>query len=477
MQHLFQRLRQFFGRDLWADMPTPSRLKALLFQTIRIFVLAGRNFWLDRCMMRATSLAFVTLLSLVPLLAFAFSVLKGFDVGDRIKPWLLHQMVGTSELPEGTPQERKEEAEQEPSPEEQARAGQKRLVEGILTAVDRTDVRALGTVGLLFLLWTAIKLLSTVEATFNHIWNVTRSRPLVRKITDYVSVVVIAPILLLVAMSVTTGLQSAALVRHLRETAVIGPVAALLLSWLPYVGTWVAFTAVYMFMPNTRVRLRGGLLGGVVAGTMWQLAFWAYTYFQIGLARYGAIYTTFAALPIFMVWLYLSWTVVLFGAEVAHASQNVGRYWEERRSAGASFAVLEAIGMRTMIALSVSFHTDGRALTIEEIGDRIKAPGRLIREVLQRLVTWGICTETLRDNGTTAYQPGRTLEKITPADVLAALRHYGQPLTLSSDEPQAKVATELLASHDPARDADLSGTNFREIAAQLEQEGAASASE
>lgn len=471
-----RQLRDRVLRDLWRDIPTPSRVKSLLLQTARVFVLAGRNFVLDRCLMRATSLAFVTLLSFVPLLAFTFSVLKGFEVGgETLKPWLIRQVVGTQAQGEddGAAPGAQEGTSEEVNPEAQAAKGQKQLVEGILHAIERTDVRALGTIGLLFLLWTTIKLLSTIEVTFNHIWNVTRSRTFLRKLTDYVSVLVIAPILLFVAMSLTAAFQSTAFVAQMREGALIGPVAALLLSWLRYVGTWIAFSAIYLFMPNTRVRLRAAILGGVVAGTAWQLAFWAYAYFQIGVAKYGAIYTTFAAIPVFMMWLYLSWTIVLFGAEVAYAMENVGRFWEERRAEGASFAVLEAIALRTMVSVSAAFYRGGHSLTIEEIAERCKAPGRLVSEVLQRLVKWGVCAEIVGEEGAAAYQPGRALEKITPADVLAALRHYGEPLTLSTGDPEATLATELLAACDITRAADLTKTSFRDIAARLAPDAAA----
>jgi membrane protein len=461
-----RRLHDLLLHDLWREAPAPSRGRSVLLQTVRVVVLAARNFWRDHCLLHATSLAFVTLLSFVPLLAFAFSILKGFKVEEHIKPWLIRQVTGSEEpLEGGAP------APQAPSDsaEAQAAQGQKQLIEAILSAIERTDVRALGTIGLLFLLWTTIKLLSTIEDTFNHIWDVQRSRTFSRKIADYVSVVVIAPILLLAAMSVTTAFQSTALVTALRETAIFGPVATLLLGWLPYVGTWIAFTAVYLFMPNTRVRLRAGLIGGIVAGTAWQIAFWFYTHSQILVARYGAIYATFAAIPVFMVWLYVSWTIVLFGAEMACAVQNVGRYWEEERAAGASFAVLEAIALRAMLALSTAFRRDGRALAAEEIAERCKAPARLVADVLRMLAQAGLCTEVAGEPNVTAYHPGRALEKMTPADVLAALRYHGRAVALSTGEPEAALAAELLAAHERTCAADLARTTFQDLARRLEE--------
>ena len=473
------RLRHFVLHGLWHDIPTPSRLKARAIQGVRVAVLAGRGFLADRCFLRATSLAYVTLLSLVPLLALAFAVLRGLEVGNKevLRDWIISRVVGS---PEGVVDEGGERPRAQPGPaapdgarpaadrpEDQVLKGQRELVGKLIGYVENTNVKALGTIGLLILLWTTLKLLSTIEAYFNHIWKVRRSRALLRKIADYVSVLVITPILLFAVMALTAAFQRTDFINWMRGTVVLGFATEFIFSWLRHLGTWIAFGALYIFMPNTKVRLLPALVGGVIAGSVWQVAFWGYTHFQVGVAREGAIYGTFAALPIFMVWLYVSWTIVLLGAEIACAAQNVGRYGDEQRAAGASFAAQEAVAVRLMTALSTAFYRDGASLTIEQIADRCRAPSRLVAEVLQILIAAGHCAEVVHNDGV-AYQPGRALETITPADVLDSLRSHGRPLDLRGDDPEAEAARQLLDAHDQAAHAPrLRETSFRDVAIRL----------
>jgi len=435
MRELAKRIHQFLTVGLWREVPTASRLWAALLHIGRVSMLAGRDFVADKCAMRATALSYVTLLSIVPLLAFAFSVMKGLGVQAQ-----LEGVVG------------------------KVAAGQKEVLEQIIGYVEETNVKALGTIGLVFLIWTVVKTLGTIERSFNEIWGVTRSRSYFRKFTDYVSVLVTAPLLLVAAMSLSGFLQGDLLARF----PWLGLPARLAIRLTPFVGTWIAFAAVYMFMPNTSVRIRSALVGGVIAGTIWQLAFWLYTTFQVGMAKYNAIYGTFAALPIFMVWLYMSWTIVLFGAEVTWATQNVGTWWEQRRAESASFATKEEVALRAMTALAVSFYGDGKALSDGAIAHRFKAPTRLVRDVLHTLCDAGLCSQIAGEDGP-AYQPARALERLTPADVLAALRTEGDEVDLNDTGPGADLVAELLGSSEAPRREILQRTTFREIAASVSE--------
>ena len=432
MVELAKRIHVFFTVDLWREVPTPSRLKSALVHTARVTMLSARDFVTDKCAMRATALSYVTLLSIVPLLAFAFSVMKGFNVQAQLTS-ALDKLAG----------------------------GQKEVLDQIVGYVEKTDVKALGTIGLVFLVWTVVKTLGTIERSFNEIWGVTQHRSYFRKFTDYVSVLVTAPLLMVAAMSLTGFLQGDVLARW----PWLGQPARIAIRLTPYAGTWIAFAAVYIFMPNTKVRIPSAVTGGVVAGTIWQLAFWGYTTFQVGMAKYNAIYGTFAALPIFMVWLYVSWTIVLFGAEVSWAMQNVGHYWDQRRAAAASFASREEIALRTMTSLAVAFYRDGRSLTVGDVADHFSAPSRLVRDVLVSLVRARLCAEVTTDNGP-AYQPGRALERITPAQILDALRNEGDPVELNATGPEAEVLADILRL-SRARGETLENTSLRDLVGRL----------
>jgi len=439
MLKVLQRVREFLARDLWRKAPTASPSKAKAIHAVRVVAMAGHGFLDDHCLLRATALAYTTLLSLVPLLAVAFSVAKGFGVHEQIRPLVLNWVA----------------------------MNQKEVVEKIIIYIERTNVKALGVIGLAFLVWTTIKVLGTIEASFNEIWGVKRSRSLYRKFTDYVSVLVISPILLLAGMGASAALQSSSVAHYVLSIAFLG---RLMQFGLVYVTSWIAFTAIYIFMPNARVRLFPGLIGGIVAGSVWQGAFWLYTTFQVGMAKYGAIYGTFAALPIFMIWLYVSWVIVLLGAEVSWAMQNVRHYWEQRRSEGASFATREAVALRAMVAVAVAFHRDGAALTVDEIGDRLEAPSHLLLETLQTLTAKGLCAEVVGPSGP-AFQPARPLEKIRPADVIAAVREHGNALDLRDAGPEAEAVKTLLASLAEFRSTCLGDVTLRDVAVRLSEPG------
>ena len=429
MAQRLDRLRGFLVKGIWRHVPTPFRLKAMGLQAVRVATLAVRNFFTDQCLMRATALAYVTLLSLVPLLAFVFSILKGMGVQEKLKPLILTW----------------------------AAAGQQFALQ-VMKYIDDTNLKAAGAIGLLFLIWSTISVLGTIERSLNGIWGVTRARTFYRKLTDYVSVLVTAPILLAAAMALTTAMESGALPAP--------RVGHALLKVAPYVGTWIAFAAIYIVMPNTKVRWGSALVGGLVGGTLWQLVFWGYTVFQFAMARYNAIYGTLAAIPFFMVWLYASWAILLLGAEISCAVQTVGRFRDEQRAAGISSAAKEAVALRAMISIALAFFRDGRPLPVAGIAARLKVPSRLVGDAVQALVAAGLCIEVVRD-GANGYQPARELDAITPAQIVAGLRSQGESVEMNSEGLEASVVKELLEESGETNRAGLWSANLRDIVARL----------
>jgi membrane protein len=256
--------------------------------------LITRSFMQNDCLLRAAALAYTTILSLVPFLALAFALLKGFGVPNKLAPLIL----------------------------EKAAAGSQELVAKILLYINNTNMKSLGAIGLVTLLLTVISLLGEIEAAFNAIWGIKEPRPWHRKFSDYLSVVFSGPLLLFAATSITTSLQSQTVVQGLLQSSYFGPLVLTLFRCIPYLSIWMALIFLYLFLPNTRVRLSSAVIGGVVAGTVWQIAQWAYLHLQIYMASYNAIYGTMAMLPIFMIWLYTSWIIVLIGVEIVYAHQH-----------------------------------------------------------------------------------------------------------------------------------------------------------
>ena len=173
----------------------------------------------------------------------------------------------------------------------------------------------------------AVKMLSTVENSFNTIWGVKRSRSIFRKTSDYLSVLIVGPVLVAAAIAITASLENISFAQIILSQGII---KQLIIHFVPFVSLWIAFTGVYIFMPNIRVKIQHALIGGVIAGTIWQIVQWVYINFGIGVAKYNAIYGGFAQFPLFLIWLYISWLIVLFGAEISFASQNVKTYTQEK---------------------------------------------------------------------------------------------------------------------------------------------------
>lgn len=271
-----------------------QRLPLPLQRLVRFVLDLGGSISDHQLSLRAAALTYTTVLSLVPFLAIAFAVLKGFGVQNALEPVLL-KVVGESS---------------------------REVVIRIIGYVNNTNVKSLGLIGLLTLLVTVINLLTSIEEAFNAICGVSETRSLQRRFSDYLSVVVVGPVLLMVAMSMTSSLQSQWLVQWLINHTVLGDAILLLFRLVPYVSVWIAMTFLYSYIPNAKVPLRSALLGGVVAGTIWQFTQWAYFHFQVGVANYNAIYGALAALPIFLVWIYTSWLIVLFGLELVRSHQQ-----------------------------------------------------------------------------------------------------------------------------------------------------------
>lgn len=331
-----------------------------LIRTVRA---AALGFLEDRCMLRASALTYTTLLSLVPFLTIAFAVLKGLGFEDRLELLLLERFTPASN----------------------------EVIGRIMDYVDRTNASSLGVAGTVGLLLTAVMTMRNMEAAFNKIWKVAKGRGWVSTVTNYVSVLVIVPVCGLVALSLTTYFNSPWVVERMESVWLLADFYRLLISWSPLVILWAAFTACYVFVPNTKVRLGSALLGGALAGLLWQLAQGAYVRYQFGVARYHAIYGALSQLPILMVWIYASWLIVLLGAEVARAHEEAARPQPQREDPAYPQAVLEVLG-----AISSRFACGQTPFTVEEImhGFTMKpALTRACLEVLQRLGWIAPCFE------------------------------------------------------------------------------------
>jgi membrane protein len=365
--------------------------------------LAVRGFAEDKCKFRASALTFYSLLSVVPVIAMMFGIAKGFGLEKRIETELLQKMQGQEEVA-------------------------KRVIDFANSLLENTSGGFIAGVGVAFLFWAIIKVLSNIENSFNDIWGVKTPRTLGRKFSDYLSMILVCPFLLIMASSATVVISSQVrvIIQQFSVFSAIGPLILFLLKLLPYCTIWIMFTFVFIFMPNTKVKLRSGFLGGVVAGTIFQIAQWIYINFQIGAAKYSAIYGSFAALPLFLLWLQISWLVVLFGAELSFAHQNVETYEFEQDCLSASNSFKKLLALLITHRLVKNFCKAGQPWDAAKISHTLEIPIRLVRQILFELVGAGILSEAKNnDSKDVAYQPAVDVGKVTVKYVVESLEQRG----------------------------------------------------
>jgi membrane protein len=404
-QDMFSRLMQFLTTDIWRlRLKHYPRSKSFLLRLLRTFLLSIRGFVEDKCKFRASALTFFTLLSIVPVIAMMFGIAKGFGLEKKLQAEIMGRMQGQEEV-----------------------VG--RIINFSNSLLENASGGFIAGVGVVFLFWAVIKVLSNIENSFNDIWGVKQPRSFGRKFSDYLSLVLICPFLLVLSSGLTVVVSSKILeiIQGYAFFRFLGPVVKLLLKMLPYCMVWIVFTFLFIFMPNTRVKFKSGLLAGIVAGTIFQVVQWAYIKFQIGAARYGAIYGSFAALPLFLLWLQASWLVVLFGAELSFAHQNVETYEFEPDCLRASYSFKKIISLLISHRLVKGFCEGDKPMNASEISHLLEIPIRLVRLVLFELVEAGVLSEVRAGDGRdVAYQPAVDVSKLTVEYVVKALEERGK---------------------------------------------------
>ncbi|MGD9333241.1 MAG: YhjD/YihY/BrkB family envelope integrity protein [Desulfobacterales bacterium] len=412
--------KRFFAGDIWrtrlSDLPPWKRR---FFRVLRVPLLALRGFKEDACMLRASSLTFYTMLSIVPVAALAFGIAKGFGYQKVLEEQLYKNFPGQEEVVQ-------------------------RVVVFAQSLLETTKGGVIAGIGLVLLFWAGIKVLSNIEHSFNSIWRVDQPRSIARKFSDYLAIMLISPLLVILqssaAVFITTHVNQIA--QEIAPFDYFSSLIQLSFKLIPFVIVWVLFTMVYLIMPNTRVKFTSGVIAGVVAGTGYQLFQGLYISLQVGAARYNAIYGSFAALPLFLTWLQVSWVIVLFGAEVSYAQQHAAEYEFEAETTQAS------PGLRKLIALQIArlvvhkFVEGQSPLTATTITAALDQPPRLTVRVLGELVESGVLNEVRLDPSMQpAYVPARDVAQFTISFVIEALEARGlnEPL-LPDNQASASLA-------------------------------------
>ena len=432
-----QQIKDKVLDQVWeAEFSNLTRFKRLIQGLIKMVLMVARDFIEKLVKLQAMALAFKTLLSLAPLLAVVFVILKGLDVHNRMEPALAEALAPLGEK------------------------GQE-ITAHLIGFVDKMSAGTLGSVGLVTLFITVVSLLGTIEESFNHIWRVKSPRKLTRKFSDYLSVILVGPVLVFAALTITAALQSNAFVQRLMSLEPFGTVILTLLKLVPYVALWGAFTFVYVFVPNTRVKLKAALVGGLMAAILWQTVGWGFAVFVASSTRYYAIYSSFAILLLFLLWLHVGWVIVLLGAQVAYAYQHLHLYQEDREELARSPAGREQLALHMMFLVGRNFYHGLDPMSVAELANQLNLPAGLVYDFMEmfhraRLVL------PLADEET--FVLGRDPETIGIKEILDCVRNGGK-IQKSEGKPtkEEQGINEILAQADQSVAEALEGMNLQSL--------------
>lgn len=425
---MFEKLKnayRFATDDIWKidDADYDSRFLRWLSGQLRVFTFTIASFGRNQLVVRSAGLTYFTLMAIVPLAAVVFGVSKGFGFEDRIIAGLYEALPRYRAVIEG-------------------------VTDFAHNMINQTRGGLIATVGFLILFWSVIQVFMNVEDSFNYIWEVRRRRSFARKLSDYIAILILAPIVLVffgwVGDRVDSGLEG--LVRG----TFLMPLLEFLRAAIPFVSAWLVFTLVYVVMPNTKVQLTAALKAGVIAGTVFVAVQLFYAYSQGALSRYNAVYGTFAALPLFLIWLNICWMIIMFGAELTFGYQNIKNYQYERDSIHVSQVYRRKILLLVMHRIAYAFTRGEKEMDSDQMAGELNVPVRIIRDALFDLEQAGLILSVEDDNKTKTvrYFPARDVSGLRVYDVISAVDAHGLSTLDMKELDELRSVNRVMARMD-----------------------------
>jgi len=392
---------KFITNDIWRITDNEvTNLKYTLYTVIKTIYLTVDRFTKDNLSNRASALTYSTLLAIVPILAILFAIARGFGFANLVE----HQLHGIF-------------------------GGVNDTTETILQFVDSYLAQAKSGVfigiGLIMLLWTVLNLTNNIEYAFNKIWRVNKPRNMYRKITDYFSMFLLLPVLIVISAGLNIFMST--FLKEMENYIMLAPFLKFLVRLIPFVFTWGMLTALYIFMPNTKVKFKPALIAGIFAGTIFQFFQMFYISGQLWITKYNAIYGSFAAIPLLLLWLQMSWTICLFGVELSYASQNVHTFSFDKDTRNISRRYRDFVTILILSLITKRFSNNEKPYTAEELSEMHRIPINLTNQVLYQLQEVRLIHEVMTDekNDDITYQPSIDPNQLTLAVLLERLDCYG----------------------------------------------------
>ncbi|MBT6275481.1 MAG: YihY/virulence factor BrkB family protein [Chromatiales bacterium] len=401
-----------------ANLAAVSPMRRTAIGSLRIVVTVARDLADGQLSLRAMSLVYTTLMSLVPLLAVSFSVLKAFGIHNKLEPLLLNLLAPLGE--QGI-----------------------RVSDHIVGFVQNMDVGVLGSTGLAILIYTVISMVQKIDSAVNHTWRIKRGRGFFERFSRYLSIMLIGPVLVVAAIGVSASLMSSDVVQSIIAIEPFGAAYRFAVGLVPYTLVTAAFTFVYVYIPNTRVKVTAAATGGFVAGLLWIGAGYGFAAFAVGsTAKYTAIYSSFAILIVLLVWLYLCWLIVLIGAAVGFYTQHPEYLGVRRSDSQLGHAIRERVGLQLMRLIAGNFLRGEPAWALPILARYVNLPLENARLVVARLEQQGLLTRLGAD--VEAYVPSRDLQAIQITEVLTALRASDSDAQLLDSQLRRDESVESL---------------------------------
>lgn len=391
------KLRNWVDRLIWGDFLEQHGVAGRIAATVLRYLYALlRDMFTGQLMMRSMSLVYTTLLSIVPLIAFSFSVLKGFGIHTKLQPYLFKALEPLG--PQGA-----------------------EITQQVINLVDNVKGGVLGGISLAFFIYTAISMVQKVEESFNYVWYVARRRNLARRLIEYMAVMLIGPVVIVIALTMIASLESSWLIQVLQNVTWLQPVIAITGQLTPYVLIAGVFTFLYQTMPNTRVHLRSALVGGVAGGIIWATVSVIFATFVVYSARTLQIYSGFAVAITALIWLYLNWLILLVGAQLAFYHQNPAFLRMGHRQPHLSNTMRERLALNVMFLVGQAFRNSDKSIDIRSLAQTLRIPSIALTPILSGLEDDGLLTSTEQE----LLLPGREMSRILLKDILATVREHG----------------------------------------------------
>ncbi|MBW2652648.1 MAG: YihY family inner membrane protein [Deltaproteobacteria bacterium] len=423
-------------------MKKPNRyfilpLSTSFFNTTQWISLSIKDFYRNRCILWAAALTYTTVFALIPLLAVTFSLFHAFgglkELEEKIRPLILKVMVP---------------------------GAQEKLIATIDSLIERLNAGAIGAVGTVLVFLSAIFLIGQLEIILNEIWGLKKHRPFFYRLALYWTAITVGPPLLALSIGIPATLSSYQAVSWLENYINLD-----FFTFLPYILIWCAFTGLYTFMPNTKVRFLPAAIGGIMGGTIWQIAGIGFTLYTSRILVYSKIYGSLGLIPLFFLWLFISWSIFLLGAELSFTFQNFQLLRNGLKVHSPSYKEREYLSLRILIAVGKNFLAKKNPLTFKGIAKQLNLPPNLTKELISSLLDSNLLIE-LDGYEQEAYIPGRSLDAIRMSDVICTVQGNQR---LSTESEEDKIILELLTSGEKKLEECSGNKNLREILDDLER--------